>query len=114
MSTYRPDSWKLVKLVSPEHGTIYKVLASWYGGFAGSDHWKLSSGIEGVSVEDKIITLPQSSGSVYELHENNEHISSLIGSVYASFVKDLEDAGGPYTIEMVTLDEVMNAFKGQA
>lgn len=111
MSTYRPHSWKLVKLVSPEYGTIYKVLASWYGGFAGANSWKLSSGVEGVIQDENLITLPQSSGSVYELHRNAEHVSSLIGSVFLSFEADLEKSGKG-SIEYVTLDELIAAFKG--
>lgn len=112
MREYTPDSWKLVKITSPKHGTIYKVLCSWYGGFASGDSWKLSSGIESVRIEDNFIRMPQSSGSLYALHKNGEHMSGIMGNVYASFQRDIEDAkDGEITLELVTLEEVMEAFK---
>jgi hypothetical protein len=115
MSEYTPDSWKLVKLVSPKHGTIYKVLASWYGGFTQGNSWKLSSGVESVSIEGDLITLPQSSGSVYVLHKNNEHISSMMHCVYASFQEDIAKApDSGITLEMVELDEAVKFFEGAA
>jgi hypothetical protein len=108
MREYQPDCWKLVKIVSPKHGTIYKVLAGWYGGFARGDSWKLSSGTEDVQVQDDLIRLPQYSGSVYLLHEGCEHMSSLMHGVYNSFVEDIE--GTENSIELITLDELKHAF----
>lgn len=44
-----PDKWIVVKIGSGEN-PLYKVFASWYGGYLGSDSWKMNSGI--VKVED--------------------------------------------------------------
>lgn len=108
---YRPDAWKLVKITSEKHGVIYKVLACWYGGFAGSDDWKLSSGIKAVSINDTLITMPQSSGSVYILHTGGEHLSSFMASVFGTFTAEAEKSDGLFTIELVSVAEVVEALK---
>ena len=86
MTTYTPDSWVPVLINSEKHGKIYKVLAGWYGGFAGADTWKLSSGIESISVSEDgtVITMPQSSGSTYVVGRET-HMSSLMHSVFTDF-----------------------------
>ena len=46
MSTYNPDLWTIVELKYNDSDEVTrKVMASWYGGYLGSDRWKLSSGI---------------------------------------------------------------------
>lgn len=107
--TYEPDSWAIVLIESEEHGKVYKVLASWYGGFTQGDSWKLSSGIESVSFKGDHYTMPQSSGSVYILHKNNEHISGIMGSVFSSFAAGAEE--GKYTIKLIELEELLAAFQ---
>ena len=42
MSDYTPDRWVIVEINSPEHGKIRKVLGSWYGGYLGSDSWRMN------------------------------------------------------------------------
>ena len=108
MREYTPDSWKIVVIESKENGKIYKVLASWYGGFAGSNSWKLSSGIEDVQIEGKVFTMPQSSGSVYICHEDNEHVSGIMGGVYANFAERLEQSQAG-TIRMLDWKEFLES-----
>lgn len=108
--TYTPDSWYLVKIVSEEHGVIYKVLASWYGGFTQGDSWKLSSGIESVSVEppnevtsSAVYTMPQSSGSTYVLYAGAEHMSGIMGGVWHNFREQVAKPDSGMTIELVNM-----------
>ena len=114
MTEYTPDSWTPILIESAVHGKIYKILAGWYGGFAGSDSWKLSSGIE--SIEEKLteegtryFVMPQSSGSTYVVGERT-HMSSLMHSVFLTGVKQAEESG-EFTIKTITLDELLEAFK---
>jgi hypothetical protein len=63
MSTYTPDRWIVVKLTKRDTGeTINKVLAGWYGGFAGADSWKLNSGITKVDERNDRFEFHGSSG----------------------------------------------------
>ena len=40
MSVYNPDKWVIVK-IDADSECIYKVFACWYGGYAGSDSWRI-------------------------------------------------------------------------
>jgi len=70
MSDYRPDKWVVVKISSDKHPSIYKVFACWFGGWAGSDSWKLNSGITKATLEGFVYSFEGSSGSVYECHKD--------------------------------------------
>jgi hypothetical protein len=109
MSTYTPDSWAPVLIESDKYGKVYKILASWYGGYAGSDYWKLSSGVESITVsEDGKLTMPQASGSVYVVG-GQPHVSMLMGAVFADFEKQAEENG--FTIKMIDVADLLEAFK---
>lgn len=58
---YYPDKWCIVKI----NKDLYKVFASFYGGYAGADSWKLNSGITKVVETDTNIEFYGCSGSVY-------------------------------------------------
>ena len=42
MSDYTPDRWTLIKVVSKDGEILYKVFGNWYGGYGGSDEWRLA------------------------------------------------------------------------
>lgn len=84
MSEYVPDRWVIVELKG-DGKTYHKVLASWYGGYAGSDSWKLSSGIEMIKELENGIEFHNSSGSVYKCHKNSYGMSRYTMSVYNRF-----------------------------
>jgi hypothetical protein len=65
MSEYTPDRWCVIRIPDPKE-TIYKVFASWSGGYAGSDSWKLNSGITQAVLVDGAWEFEGSSGSVYK------------------------------------------------
>jgi hypothetical protein len=69
MSDYRPDRWTVLRI----HATgqiIYKVFASWSGGYTGSDSWKLNSGITRATLVADSWEFDGSSGSVYSCHKD--------------------------------------------
>jgi hypothetical protein len=71
MSEYCPDKWVVVKISGAESNPVYKVFACWYGGYLGSDSWKLNSGITMATLEGNIYSFEGSSGSVYECHKDS-------------------------------------------
>lgn len=111
MNTYTPDSWAPVLIESKEHGSVYKILAGWYGGYLGSDSWKLSSGVEKIIVSEDgtALTMPQSSGSTYIVGMHT-HVTMLMGSALADFEKKAEESG-LFTIKIITVEELLEAFK---
>jgi hypothetical protein len=70
MSEYTPDKWVMVKITSNKFPSVYKVFACWYGGWAGSDSWKLNSGVTKVILNESVYSFEGSSGSVYQCHKD--------------------------------------------
>jgi hypothetical protein len=89
MSDYKPDKWVMVKIGDEN---LYKIFASWYGGWAGSDSWKLNSGVTQVSKTGYVYSFEGSSGSVYECHENtygtNMYGRSVLNGMIESAAKE--------------------------
>lgn len=91
MSTYVPDVWVIVKITVADEAPIYKILAGWYGGFAGSNSWKLSSGIASIEVDPDFpeqTHYHQASGSTYITNSCNYGFSSMTSSMFCFWVKD--------------------------
>jgi hypothetical protein len=102
MSDYTPDKWAVVKISSEEDPPIYKVFACWYGGYAGSDSWKLNSGITSAAFEDNVYYFNGSSGSVYECHKDNYGTNMYGGSVLHKMIDGAGKNG--VTIEILPED----------
>lgn len=61
----KPDKWVVVKITTPDGGIIYKVFASWYGGYLGADSWRMNSGIIKVEDMEDHLVFSGASGSKY-------------------------------------------------
>ena len=70
MSQYCPDKWLVIKL-NYETGSHYRVFGSWYGGWAGSDSWRMNSGITSVTQDDNCYYFSGTSGSTYTCHKSS-------------------------------------------
>jgi hypothetical protein len=94
MSEYVPDKWVVIKIAMPNTTPLYKVFACWYGGWAGSDSWKLNSGITKVTYKEKLFYFEGSSGSVYECHAGC-YGTNLYGSgILNNLIDKVQRAGG--------------------
>lgn len=103
-----PDAWVIVRITSPEEGAVHKVLAGWYGGFAGSDEWRLNSGIKRVEcTEDGVYAIHGHSGSVYRCHESCQRMTGLMSNVFQSWVKDFE---GKATFEVIDISNILKDY----
>lgn len=69
MSNYTPDRWMVLAIHTPAE-KIYKVFATWSGGYLGGDSWKLNSGITQATFRDPYWEFEGASGSVYRCHIN--------------------------------------------
>lgn len=90
MSTYNPDKWVIVELKTPKE-TLYKILASWYGGYTGSDSWKLSSGIKSVTETKHGYEFRNHSGSIYNCHKEEYGMSMYTVGIYSQFEEQNTD-----------------------
>jgi len=85
MSDYTPDRWTIIRI----HATgqiIYKVFASWSGGYTGSDSWKLNSGITRAAFADPYWEFDGSSGSVYSCHKDSYGTNGYGGYVLNNLI----------------------------
>lgn len=97
MSYYNPDAWMLIKINGDD--PHYRVFGSWYGGYLGSDSWRMNSGITSMLEEDDNYLFIGSSGSTYACHKDAYGASSYTLGIAYSY-KDMN--GGKFEI----LDEV--------
>jgi hypothetical protein len=101
MSDYQPDRWCVLKIHAPQE-VIYKVFASWSGGYGGSDSWKLNSGITRASLVDQRWEFDGSSGSVYSCHTQGYGTNGYGGSVLSNLIDKAQAQG--ITIEIMPQD----------
>jgi hypothetical protein len=89
---YQPDVWVIIEISGTEvPETHYRVLAGWYGGFAGSDSWRSSSGITKVIDKEHYWEIHNTSGSIYDCHKNTEKLSGYTSSILNQYVKSSDD-----------------------
>ena len=75
--TDTPDKWVMIKI---EHESIqepiYKVFASWAGGYITKDKWKLNSGVFKVEEDDKYFYFKGFSGSIYKCNKESYGVAT--------------------------------------
>ena len=98
MSDYTPDRWVVVKITTDKE-PLYKVFACWYGGYAGSNSWKMNSGIKNVEEDELYFMFNGYSGSVYRCHKNTYGTSGYGGGVLQNFIDKAD-----YKIEILQAD----------
>ena len=67
---YAPDKWLIVKIHGKDIPSTYKVFASWYGGYAGSNSWQMNSGITSATKDGDYWIFQGFSGSTYRCHKD--------------------------------------------
>lgn len=102
MTKYYPDKWCIVH-VTPSVGGVehYRVFASWIGGYANGDSWKLNSGIDAVEYTDTGYAFIGASGSVYYCN-SGAYGSSMYGE---SVLDNLIASSSMVGITIVKIDE---------
>ena len=108
MSDYCPDLWVILKVEAPSlEEPLYKVMGSWYGGFGGSNSWRVNSGIEKVIRKDNIYEIVGYSGSIYYCPVDAVGMSFYSSNVLADLQREAEAEGCKITvvdIKTLTID----------
>ena len=99
MSEYNPDKWVMLKF-NHNGKDIYKVLASWYGGYARGDSWKLNSGVTKIEEDGQLYRFHGSSGSVYQCHKATYGMSAYTMGILSNFQKQVDETEG-VTLELL-------------
>jgi hypothetical protein len=94
MSEYCPDKWLVVKIEGKEFPLTYKVFGCWYGGYMGSNSWKLNSGIKAVTEgEDDYWLFEGFSGSVYKCFKGRYGMHMYGNGVLNDIINKSEEVG---------------------
>jgi len=62
---YYPHRWLVLKLTEKSGQEHLRVFGTWFGGYSGSDSWKLNSGITKVEKIDDVLVFHGNTGSEY-------------------------------------------------
>jgi len=106
MSEYTPDVWVIVEVNSKE--PHHRVLAGWYGGFAGADSWKMNSGISRIVELGDCYEVHGFSGSIYYCGKRSERTNRYTQVIFESFAKDNDDE---YSVSIVPMESVLNEYR---
>jgi len=111
-SLYTPDVWVVVKFQgsSVPDGEAYKILAGWYGGYTGSDSWKLNSGITKITEQDSHYLVEGYSGSVYQCGKHCERTSSYTATIFEGFRHQLQESKKNASLEIVPMESMKAKF----
>lgn len=103
MSDYTPDRWLVIRIHTPAE-VLYKVFATWSGGYGGSDSWKLNSGIVRAALVKDCWEFDGSSGSVYSCHKDGYGTNGYGGAVLSNMISQAQAQG----IQIEVLDQQTN------
>ena len=88
---YFPDGWVVLKINAPTE-TLYKVFASWGGGYVCSEHWKMNSGITKCTFEDNCYFFEGYSGSVYSCaRDTYNRLNAYNYGILQGLIKDAKE-----------------------
>lgn len=86
-----PDKWVIIKIIYKSGEILYKVFASWYGGYLGSPSWKMNSGINIVEDYDTHFNFISYSGSCYQCmkgtYGTNMFSQNLLNTIIETAIK---------------------------
>lgn len=115
MNVHTPDRWVIIRATSKEHPKIDKVLGSWYGGYGGSDAWRLSSGI--VKIEECKPNDPyphylvhNHSGSTYMCYKKSVGMSVYTAGVAGNLFTQMEETGMGM-MRVIPIEEILDEYK---
>jgi len=89
MSEYTPDRWLVLRIHTTKE-ILYRVFATWSGGYGGSDSWQLNSGIVSAQLVDSRWEFSGSSGSVYSCHTDAYGTNGYGGSVLSNMISQAQ------------------------
>lgn len=101
MTIHTPDRWVMLEISSPKHGKIRKILGGWYGGYLGSDSWRLSSGNRYIVDKGDYYEIPQESGSTYQCYKQAAGMSSYMSMIFDGWQKQLAENNTGASITIV-------------
>jgi hypothetical protein len=88
MNEYTPDRWLAVQITLDDGASLFKILGSWYGGYLGSDSWRISSGATDVKEKEDYYEVTNFSGSVYRCYKRSEGASAYVLGLLDMWIRE--------------------------
>ena len=108
MTDYTPDKWLILKINNTlKNESHYRIFASWYGSYLGSDSWKMNSGITKVIEEGVRYFFEGTSGSIYNCRKGCYGASGYGSSVLSGLI----EKGAKEGLLMAVLGEDVNPME---
>ena len=104
MKMTTPEHWLVVKIsaeAASQAEPLYKVFATWRGGYLGSDEWRINSGISKVSEDGDYFLFKGFSGSTYKCHKKGYGSSFYTQGVLEGWIKDSNEHFGEVSISIL-------------
>jgi len=98
----KPDKFIVLKMTKKTEEPIYKVFASWYGGYLDGDSWKINSGIVDIEIDGEMINFIGYSGSIYQCHKKSYGTSSYSQGILNNIINKSKEIG--YKIKVMPED----------
>ena len=90
-NVHTPDRWLIIRIIRNDD-TLYKVFASWYGGYLGANSWRFNSGITKARKKGDVWYFEGESGSIYQCHKNCYGAHSYGQGVLQKIIENSEGA----------------------
>lgn len=91
MNEVIPDRWVIVTIREEGRPPIQKILSGWWGGYLGSDEWRMSSTIISQTEHIDHFILDTKSGSRYLCYKNRKGYTNLSSNVLYNMQDKLPD-----------------------
>lgn len=114
MSTHYPDLWVILKITVAEEQPLYKVFASWRGGYTTGDSWKLNSGITKVIAEENSWLFLGSSGSIYSCNKDTYGTTTYTQGVLNKLLKGSNAMKNEMQVQMLSKEEALEFIMAQS
>ena len=88
--TLHPDRWFIINMTLDDKTTQH-VFSGSYGGYTGTDSWRMSTAIATIVREDKVYKIETVSGTSYECHIGAYGASGYMLNVYQYYLDDNKD-----------------------
>lgn len=103
MSLQIPDKWVMLRIIGENGEAVDKVLSSYYGGFTGSNSWKLSSGTKESFEFEDYYEFHQYSGAIYRCYKKSYGMSMYTNSILFQWLTMLKEG---MSITQLTEEEI--------
>jgi len=100
--TYYPDRWVLLKISRPDVDPIYKLFSTWFGGYCGSESWKINSGVKKITQDETCFFVEGYSESVYSCDKHTYGTNLYTSGVLSDMIENAAKSG--VTVEILPED----------